>query len=111
MLLFSLVIVVLLFSLVIVVLLFSLVIVVLLFGLVIAKVLEFKNGKYRFNMRIFIAKLASSLGVLSSIWFLLGMFEIVPLVFTIPGETSFRTHASLAVLFLMIASWGFWNSD
>lgn len=83
----------------------------LLLDFVIVKVLEFKNVKYRFSMRIFIAKLAFLLGALSSIWFLLGMFEIVPLVFIIPGETSFRTHASLTVLFLMIASWGFWNSD
>lgn len=71
----------------------------------------FWYGWYKFNMRSFIAKLASLLGILSAIWFLLGMFEIVPLVFTIPGETSFRTHASLTVLLLMIASWGFWNSD
>jgi uncharacterized membrane protein YuzA (DUF378 family) len=62
-------------------------------------------------MRSFIATLASVLAAVSSIWFLLGMFGIVPLVFTIPGETSFRTHASLTVLFLMIASWAFWNSD
>jgi hypothetical protein len=62
-------------------------------------------------MRIFIAKLASLLGVLSAVWLLLGMSEIVSLMLTIPGETSFRTHASLTVLLLMVASWGYWNSD
>jgi|TARA_B110000444_G_C18524752_1_gene448296 hypothetical protein len=63
------------------------------------------------GMRHYIATLAAVLAVLSTFWLFLGMFSIVPLLFEIPGETSLRTHASITLIFLLIASWGFWNSD
>jgi len=62
-------------------------------------------------MRHYIATLAAVLAVLSTFWLFLGMFAIVPLLLEIPGETSLRTHASITLIFLLIASWGFWNSD
>lgn len=44
-----------------------------------------------------------------SIWLLLGMLDVVPLVLQLPGESAFRSHAGAAVLFFMIAAWGFWE--
>jgi hypothetical protein len=49
------------------------------------------------------------LAVISLAWLILGILELAPLIFHIPGETSLRTHASATVLFLLFASWAFWN--
>lgn len=62
-------------------------------------------------MRSQLSKLAALFACLSSIWLFLGMFETIPFVFQIPGETMLRTHASIAVIFLLLAAWGFWNQD
>ncbi|MFT7234502.1 MAG: hypothetical protein ACI9QV_000064 [Methylophagaceae bacterium] len=62
-------------------------------------------------MRNSIATLAFILATLSGLWLLLGMLEIVPLVFQIPGGSTVRTHASITVTCLLLASWGFWESD
>jgi hypothetical protein len=48
---------------------------------------------------------------LGVVWLLLGMANIVPFLIVLPQETSIRAHASFAVLFLLIASWAFWNED
>ena len=58
-----------------------------------------------------IGKAALGLGLLSVIWLILGMFNVVPLLIELPQETSIRAHASLAVIFLLIGSWAFWNED
>lgn len=58
-----------------------------------------------------IGKVALFLATLSVIWLLLGMFKIVPFLIELPEETSIRAHASVAVIFLLIASWAFWNED
>ena len=58
-----------------------------------------------------IGKAALVLGLLSVIWLILGMFNVVPLLIELPQETSIRAHASLAVIFLLIGSWAFWNED
>ncbi len=58
-----------------------------------------------------IGKVALFLATLAVIWLLLGMFKIVPFLIELPEETSIRAHASLAVIFLLIASWAFWNED
>ena len=58
-----------------------------------------------------IGKVALFLSLLSVIWLLLGMFNIVPLLIELPHETSIRAHTSLAVILLLIASWAFWNED
>ena len=58
-----------------------------------------------------IGKVALVLGFLALIWLLLGMINVVPFLIELPQETSVRAHASLAVIFLLIGSWAFWNED
>jgi hypothetical protein len=62
-------------------------------------------------MRRKIGKVALFLSLVSVIWLLLGMFNMVPLLIELPQETSIRAHASLAVILLLVASWAFWNED
>ena len=62
-------------------------------------------------MRRKIVKVALFLSLVSVIWLLLGMFNMVPLLIELPQETSIRAHASLAVILLLVASWAFWNED
>ena len=58
-----------------------------------------------------IGKAAIALGLLAVIWLILGMLNVVPFLIELPQETSIRAHASLAVIFLLIGSWAFWNED
>jgi len=58
-----------------------------------------------------IGKVALFLSLLSVLWLILGMFNIVPLLIELPNETNIRAHASLAVILLLIGSWAFWNED
>jgi hypothetical protein len=58
-----------------------------------------------------IGKAALVLASLSVIWLILGMLNMVPFLIELPQETSIRAHASLAVIFLLIGSWAFWNED
>ena len=58
-----------------------------------------------------IGKVALFFASLAVIWLLLGMVNIVPFLIVLPQETSIRAHASIAVMFLLIASWAFWNED
>ena len=58
-----------------------------------------------------IGKFALFSGSLASIWLLLGMINVVPLLIELPEVTRVRAHASLAVLLLLIGSWAFWNED
>ena len=58
-----------------------------------------------------IGKVALFLSLLSILWLILGMFNIVPLLIELPNETNIRAHASLAVILLLIGSWAFWNED
>jgi len=58
-----------------------------------------------------IGKVALFLSLLSVLWLVLGMFNIVPLLIELPNETNIRAHASLAVILLLIGSWAFWNED
>ena len=62
-------------------------------------------------MKIKIGKAALVLGLLAIIWLILGMINVVPFLIELPQETSIRAHASLAVIFLLIGSWAFWNED
>ena len=62
-------------------------------------------------MKRIIGKVALFLASLAVIWLLLGMADIVPFLIELPQETSIRAHASLAVIFLLIGSWAFWNED
>ena len=63
------------------------------------------------NLRRKLGKLAIIFAVLSIVWLALGMFNFVPLILMIPGETLIRSHATLPVLCLLLASWAFWNDD
>ena len=58
-----------------------------------------------------IGKAALFLAALAVIWLILGMLNMVPFLIELPQETSIRAHASLAVIFLLIGSWAFWNED
>ena len=58
-----------------------------------------------------IGKVAFVLGIVALIWLLLGMINVVPFLIELEQETSIRAHASLAVVFLLIGSWAFWNED
>ena len=58
-----------------------------------------------------IGKAALFLALLAVIWLLLGMANVLPLLIELPQETKIRAHASLAVVFLLIGSWAFWNED
>ena len=62
-------------------------------------------------MKIKIGKIELFLATLAVIWLLLCMVNIVPYLIELPQETSIRAHASLAVIFLLIGSWAFWNED
>ena len=62
-------------------------------------------------MKRTIGKVALFLSLVSVLWLVLGMFNIVPLLIELPNETNIRAHASLAVILLLIASWAFWNED
>ena len=63
------------------------------------------------NLRNKFGKLAILFAVLSIIWLALGLFNIVPLILMIPGESLIRSHATLPVICLLLASWAFWNDD
>ena len=58
-----------------------------------------------------IGKVALFLASLAVIWLLLGMVNVVPFLISLPQETTIRAHASIAVIFLLIGSWAFWNED
>ena len=58
-----------------------------------------------------IGKVALFLASLAVILLLLGMVNIVPFFIELPQESSIRAHASIAVIFLLIGSWAFWNED
>ena len=62
-------------------------------------------------MKIKIGKASLFLASLAVIWLLLGMVNVVPFLIELPQETTIRAHASVAVIFLLIGSWAFWNED
>jgi hypothetical protein len=56
-----------------------------------------------------IGVIAAILAAVFVLWLPLGILDIVPFTFTIPGESAARSHAGLAVGSLMVAAWGFWG--
>ncbi|MBT3778091.1 MAG: hypothetical protein HOF83_08615 [Pelagibacteraceae bacterium] len=67
-------------------------------------------------MKKIIGKLALAVSFLTIVWLVLGMimlgiYDVDLLVFKIPGTTEIRSHATLAVIFLLVASWAFWKED
>lgn len=63
-----------------------------------------------FKLRRTIGASSFALALASIGWLLLGMFDVVPLVLQVPGESTLRTHATAAVTCLMVAAWGFWDA-
>ena len=67
-------------------------------------------------MKKLIGKLALAVSFITIVWLVLGMimltiYDIDLLVFKIHGTTEIRSHATLAVIFLLIASWAFWKEE
>tara|TARA_B100000035_G_scaffold159005_1_gene135573 strand:+ start:747 stop:965 length:219 start_codon:yes stop_codon:yes gene_type:complete len=58
-----------------------------------------------------IGKLSLIISFFAIVWLILGMLNLIPLILSIPGITLVRSHATFAVIFLLIASWAFWNED
>ena len=69
---------------------------------------RYQENKFM-NFRRKIARVTFLLAIITLAWLILGILDLAPLIFQIPGETTFRTHASVTVLFLLFASWAFWN--
>ena len=67
-------------------------------------------------MKKLIGKLALAVSFITIVWLVVGMimlriYDIDLLIFKIPGTTEIRSHATLAVIFLLIASWAFWKEE
>ena len=67
-------------------------------------------------MKKLIGKLALAVSFITIIWLVVGMimlgiYDIDLLIFKIPGTTEIRSHTTLAVIFLLIASWAFWKEE
>jgi len=58
-----------------------------------------------------IGQVSLVLAFIAVVWLVLGMLNIIPLWIELSQETSVRAHASVAVIFLLIGSWAFWNND
>jgi len=56
-----------------------------------------------------IGRCAFALALIFIVWLPLGIFNLVPFVIELPGESSLRLHAGAAVACLMVAAWGFWE--
>lgn len=63
----------------------------------------------RSKLRAKLGWIAVLCAVVFAVWLPLGILELIPFVFEIPGETLLRSHAGLAVGSLMVAAWGFWE--
>ncbi len=62
-----------------------------------------------FPSRILIARVALLVGMVSIAWLAAGALQLVPLVLSLPGESSIRVHAAVTVACLLLAAWGYWN--
>ena len=67
-------------------------------------------------MKKLIGKLALAISFITIVWLVVGMimlgiYDIDLLIFKSPGTTEIRSHATLAVIFLLIASWAFWKEE
>jgi len=62
------------------------------------------------------SRLRRSTGVVSGVlsivfmaWLPLGILGVVPFALVLPGESALRTHAGVAVAFLMVTAWAYWE--
>ena len=52
---------------------------------------------------------AFALALVFIVWLPLGIFNVVPFVIELPGESSLRLHTAAAIACLLVAAWGFWE--
>lgn len=61
-------------------------------------------------MRLLIGKTAALIAFLILSYILLGMFQLVPLLsYQVIGESLLRFLTQIAVIFLLIAAWAYWE--
>jgi hypothetical protein len=58
-----------------------------------------------------LGRLAFALAVAFTLWLPAGLLQIVPFVLRLPGESSLRSHAALAVAWLLLAAWAYWDES
>ena len=63
------------------------------------------------QMRRVIGGAALFAAAICMVWLPLGLMDVIPFVFEIPGESRLRMHAAAAVLSLLVAAWGFWEHE
>ena len=63
------------------------------------------------NPRRTIGRVAIVLATVFIVWLPAGLLDIVPFVFSLPGESGLRSHAGAAVSSLLIAAWAYWNDE
>jgi hypothetical protein len=61
------------------------------------------------TMRRTLGHVAFALAIGFTLWLPAGLLQIVPFVLRWPGESSLRSHAALAVTWLLLAAWAYWN--
>ena len=61
------------------------------------------------NVRGWVAATAFATGLMLIVWLPLGVLNIVPFVFSLPGFVELRVHAGAAISCLLVAAWGYWN--
>jgi hypothetical protein len=54
-------------------------------------------------------RIAFALAVGFTLWLPAGLLNVVPFVLSRHGESSLRSHAALAVAWLLLAAWAYWN--
>jgi hypothetical protein len=67
---------------------------------------NYRQGQVR---RRAIGALSFAMAMVFIAWLPLGLFDIVPFAFALRGESELRTHGAAAVIFLLVAAWGFWE--
>lgn len=63
----------------------------------------------REKLRRTVGAVSFAVALVCTVWLLLGLLDVVPLVLQIPGESAVRSHAGASVLFFMTAAWGYWE--
>lgn len=67
--------------------------------------------RQRHGRRRAIGALSFATALVFIAWLPLGLFDVVPFVISLPGESALRTHGAAAVACLLVAAWGFWEQS